>query len=122
MRLPFRLQGNPTDKSYGKRHALKHDGEIAGWLQRKGDDHGFAVDPLHVRTVLLGEVTGKRRQLKWFVVQFDGILEVVDADGSSTALCVAALGAPKLLAVDCVSVPYPTAITVAEGYSPQVWG
>ena len=47
------------------------------WLRRKDEQHGFAVDPLHVRALKLGELSGKRRQQTLHLVQFDGVLEVL---------------------------------------------
>lgn len=106
--LPFRLQANPTVKRYGKRHPIYDHDALIRWLQRKGEQHGFAVDPLHVRIVKLGELYGKRRQQTWHVVQFDGLLAVVDAEAFKSALC-GGIGSAKAFGCGLLSVPYPEA-------------
>ena len=79
-----------------------------GWLLRKGERHGFAVDPFYVRIVELADLYGKRRQQKWFVVQFDGVLEVVEEEKFASALC-GGIGSAKAFGCGLLSVPYPTA-------------
>ena len=120
-RLPFRLQANPTVKRFRKRYPIYDHDALMEWLQRKGDMHGFSIDPLHVRTVKLGELYGKRRQQAWHVAQFDGLLEIVTTEAFNSALR-GGIGSAKAFGCGLLSVPYPTAITVAEAHSPQVWG
>ena len=76
LQLHFRLQANPTVKRYGKRYALYAEEEWMSWLERKGQAHGFAVEPLDVRCVKLGNHYGQRRRQTWHAVQFDGLLRV----------------------------------------------
>ena len=119
--LPFRLRANPTVKRYGKRHPIYDDDALIRWLQRKGEQHGFSIDPLHVRIVKLGNLYSRHRQQTWHVVQFDGLLAVVDAEAFASALR-GGVGSAKAFGCGLLSVPYPAAITVAEAYSPHTWG
>lgn len=121
MRLPFRLQGNSTVKRLGKRCPIYDEGGQMGWLQRKGQQHGFDVDPLYVRIVELDKLYGKRRQQTWHVVQFDGILQVVEPEIFASALREG-IGSAKAFGCGLLSVPYPTARAAADVYSPQAWG
>jgi CRISPR system Cascade subunit CasE len=97
-RLAFRLRANPTraidtktrldgTKSNGKRVELRGEAAHLEWLQRKGEQHGLRVaacrmdagngDPRRVN----GKLEGQRYDSKITIasVQFDGVLEVVDA-------------------------------------------
>ena len=121
MCLLFRLQSNPTVKWDGKRHAIFDDDRLIEWLRRKGEAHGFAVDPRHVRIVKPGKAYGKRGRQTWHVVQFDGLLEVVGAEAFASALRDG-IGSAKAFGCGLLSVPYPLAETVAEAYSPRAWG
>jgi CRISPR system Cascade subunit CasE len=104
-RLRFRLQANPTVKRAGKRHALYADDDLLAWLQRKGDQHGFEVGPLDVRTVKLGKKHGKGRQQVWHAVQFDGVLTVTHASIFSEAL-TQGIGSAKAFGFGLLSIPY----------------
>ena len=86
LQLHFRLQANPTVKRYGKRYALYAEEEWMSWLERKGQAHGFAVEPLDVRCVKLGNHYGQRRRQTWHAVQFDGLLRVSQPPAFSAAL------------------------------------
>ena len=86
LRLHFRLQANPTVKRHGKRYAIYAESELLDWLQRKGQAHGFVVDPLDVRCVKLGKQYGQRRRQTWHAVQFDGLLQVSQPEAFSEAL------------------------------------
>ncbi len=105
-RLPFRLQANPTVKRAGKRHAVLAEDELAGWLQRKGETHGFAVKPLNVRSVKLGKLHGKRRKQTWHVVQFEGVLQVSEP-GAFVESLQNGIGSAKAFGCGLLSVPYP---------------
>ena len=95
--LRFRLQANPTVKTQstktGKktRVPLVREEEQLSWLQRKGEQHGFrlllGMDGLpivRVRKIGEREDTIHREQrderVTIYVVQFDGFLQVVDAE------------------------------------------
>lgn len=106
LRMPFRLQANPTVKRDGKRHALYADDELTRWLQRKGEAHGFAVDPLNTRSVKLGRQHGKRRRQTWHLVQFDGVLQVTQPE-SFVAGLHSGIGSAKAFGCGLLSVPYP---------------
>ena len=107
MRLPFRLQANPTVKRDGKRHAILAEDELTRWLQRKGGAHGFAVEPLNLRCVKLGKQHGKRRKQTWRLVQFDGVLEVTETEPFLAGLR-SGIGSAKAFGCGLLSVPYPS--------------
>lgn len=106
-RLPFRLQANPTVKRDGKRHALYADDALLAWIQRKGQQHGFAADALELRVNKMGNMHGKNgsRRMTWHVVQFDGILQVTDNDTFAAAL-IGGIGSAKSFGCGLISVPY----------------
>ena len=106
LRLPFRLQANPTVKRDGKRHALYAEHELTRWLQRKGDTHGFAVDPPNIRSAKLGKQHGKRRKQTWHLVQFDGVLQVTQPEPFVAGLR-SGIGSAKAFGCGLLSVPYP---------------
>ena len=105
LRLPFRLQANPTVKRDGKRHAIYAEDELARWLQRKGEAHGFSVNPLDVRSVKLGKQHGKKREQTWHLVQFDGVLQVTATDTFVAGLR-GGIGSAKAFGCGLLSVPY----------------
>ena len=105
LRMPFRLQANPTLKRDGKRHAILAETDLTGWLQRKGEQHGFAVDPQNVRSVKLGKRYGRRRKRTWHAVQFDGALQVIEPEVFAAALR-AGVGSGKAFGFGLLSVPY----------------
>lgn len=106
--IMFRLQANPTVKRDGKRHALYTDDLLLGWLQRKGTEHGFRVDPGRAQIVKLGNRYGQRRRQTWHVVQFDGVLEIVDRSAFIAALSNG-IGSAKAFGFGLVSVRYRSA-------------
>ncbi len=81
-RLAFRLRANPTKRlsagkgNSGKRIGLYKVEEQVAWLQRKGVDHGFAI--YTAMPTQQQRVDDNRHVLKFFSVQFDGILQVTD--------------------------------------------
>ncbi len=105
LRLPFRLQANPTMKRDGKRHAIVSDDELALWLRRKGEQHGFAVDAQNVRSAKLGNRYGRRRKRTWHAVQFDGVLQISQPEAFATALR-SGVGSAKAFGFGLLSVPY----------------
>ena len=106
MRLPFRLQANPTVKRDGKRHAIVAEDELTRWLQRKGDMHGFALDLARLRNAKLGKHHGKRRKQTWHLVQFDGLLQVTQPESFLAGLR-SGIGSAKAFGCGLLSVPYP---------------
>lgn len=112
----FRLRGNPTKRigksaSYdkGKRVGLYKMEEQINWLQRKADNHGFAIQsampiqqqriegaipvkenrstrPTEEKLDARKPATQKQHDAKFFSVQFDGILQVTDPDLFLTAI------------------------------------
>ena len=82
-KLVFRLRANPSVKRKGKRRGLYCWDEQRQWLTRKGEQGGFRV--LSVQpvgwTMLTDHVRrdeGDAHKLCLLVVQFDGVLQVVD--------------------------------------------
>ena len=81
-RLSFRLRANPTKRlsagkgNNGKRIGLYKLEEQINWLQRKATDHGFAIHS--AMPTQQQRVDDRRQDLKFFSVQFDGILQVTD--------------------------------------------
>ena len=106
MRLPFRLQANPTVKRDSKRHALYAEHELTRWLQRKGDTHGFTLEPANLRSAKLGKLHGKRRKQTWHLVQFDGVLQVTQPE-SFVAGLRSGIGSAKAFGFGLLSVHYP---------------
>lgn len=106
LRLPFRLQANPTVKRAGKRHALYAEDELTRWLQRKGETHGYALESENLRSVKLGKQHGKRRKQTWHLVQFDGVLQVTQPENFIAGLRNG-IGSAKAFGCGLLSVPYP---------------
>lgn len=101
----FRLQANPTVKREGKRHALYSEDACIEWLIRKGKDHGFEVNPLDVRLVIMGKMHGKGRAQVWHAVQFDGRLVIQDPAKFGDALRCG-IGSAKAFGFGLLSIPY----------------
>jgi CRISPR system Cascade subunit CasE len=79
--LTFRLVANPTVKRDGKRIGLYKEGERLQWLERKAIENGFRVTALRVQD--RGSVrcrTATNEQAVFSAVQFDGALQVNDAE------------------------------------------
>lgn len=115
MRLLFRLQANPT-KRVGKSDAeakpkfkasekgtirrrveFRTDEEKIGWLARKGEDAGFRLGTVRIKTDVASVATIVQSKIKSFrskgeppmtfgSVVFEGILQVADAEKFRTAL------------------------------------
>lgn len=105
MRLPFRLQANPTVKRDGKRHALYHEEQLLNWLVRKAHENGFKVESDAIRFVKHGNKYGKRRKQTWHAVQFDGVLTITDPDRFKQAV-YHGIGSAKAFGFGLLSIPY----------------
>lgn len=114
--LAFRLRANPTRrKSYvapegdGKKRRIGITDELEqlAWLARKGEGAGFRVLRTLVRQDGLVKDTRtsepQRQSLSLLSVQFDGILQVVDADRLGAAL-EAGIGSGKALGFGLLSL------------------
>lgn len=113
MRLRFRLRANPTrkidtksgpngERRNGKRVDLRTEEDQLAWLARKGEAAGFrlmsatvrgeaeGVGVPDVRTTAAARETGRRQgaRLTFGAVQFDGALEVTDAEALRAAVAV----------------------------------
>lgn len=94
--LHFRLRANPTikkrreDKKNSNRVPLIREEEQQAWLGRKGELHGFRV----LQSTISGDEKltdriqrdDKTHKLDLYTVQFDGVLQVTDADLFAQAL------------------------------------
>ena len=87
--LSFRLRANPTKRNgksasekQGKRVGLVKEEEQLKWLQRKADAGGFRIIRAIVsRDEHIEDKNEKtQRHLEFVSVQFDGVLQVVDAN------------------------------------------
>src|SRR5690606_12284151 len=105
MRLPFRLQANPTVKRNGKRHALYQELQLLSWLDRKAHEHGFQVKSESIRLVKHGNTYGKQRNQTWHAVQFDGVLSITDPDRFKQAVHDG-IGSAKAFGFGLLSIPY----------------
>ena len=81
--LIFRLRANPTVKRAGKRLGLYKEEDQIEWLQRKAEASGFAIYSTQVKQEdwITGPLYREKEQheLRLLVVQFDGLLEVLEA-------------------------------------------
>lgn len=82
-RLAFRLRANPTkrlgksaESNEGKRVGLYRVDEQIQWLNRKAQAGGFVVES--VLPTQQQRTDDRKRNLKFFSVQFDGILQVTE--------------------------------------------
>lgn len=97
-RLRFRLRANPTKmltnrdgagERHPKRVGLYREQEQREWLARTAERSGFQVDPAAVLMTPRGQLTGAKpaavgrsvgARVRCFVVDYDGILTVSDAE------------------------------------------
>lgn len=94
--LRFRLRANPTikkrreEKKNSNRVPLLRQEEQQAWLARKGELHGFRI----LQSTVSGDEKltdlirreDKTHKLDLYTVQFDGVLQVTDADLFAQAL------------------------------------
>lgn len=111
--LAFRLRANPTvkkdrpDHKQGKRAGLYREEDQLKWLERKLSLAGARL--LEARTAAEEKVKGrqphdaKSRELTFAAVQFDGILQVEDADRLRNAV-EAGIGSAKGLGFGLLSL------------------
>ena len=102
--LRFRLRANPTvkkqreDHKNGNRVPLVREDEQIEWLKRKGEQHGFQVMQIQVsgndELSSWKKEEGQVHKLHFYAVQFDGILQVTDAD-KLVAAVEAGIGSAK---------------------------
>ena len=102
-RLRFRLQANPTRQRFvrggrGKTVALRSEADLLGWLEKRADASGFALQRTANRAVAvqlrpLEDVVGWRRsdggarsRITLGATQFDGRLRVTDLNRFRLAL------------------------------------
>ncbi|MBN2450792.1 MAG: type I-E CRISPR-associated protein Cas6/Cse3/CasE [Lentisphaeria bacterium] len=78
----FHLRANPTrrDNASRKRVPLRTDGELRAWLERKGEQNGFAADPEALRILQEGRRWFRKAGRERFhhAVDFEGTLRVRD--------------------------------------------
>lgn len=88
-RLTFRLRANPTRRlvqpaGNGKRVGIYKVDEQIQWLNRKAENGGFVIES--VLPTQQQRADDRKRDLKFLSVQFDGILQVTDAEQFAMAL------------------------------------
>ena len=112
--LRFRLTANPTVKTRSHRDPEKktrvpivHEDKQLAWLERKGEQHGFRV--INVQIGKEDTVQdwirrkGDKHRLQLHIVQFDGILQVADADKFVKALA-SGIGPAKAFGCGLLSI------------------
>lgn len=90
-RYAFQLLANPTKKvtklcadgkptKNGQRVPLRTREEYVGWLQRKGEQGGFAVEDDSLRTIQQGLAYFQKKDMRGLhtAVEFQGVLTVID--------------------------------------------
>ncbi len=124
-RLAFRLRANPSKKvgtstkadrlaghkSNGKRVALCKSEDQIAWLQTKAEANGFKVRHVNLTQAMTvremgasgGRRSDNRRGISVFVVQFDGILEVIRPEAFREAL-FSGIGPAKGLGMGLLSI------------------
>lgn len=108
-RLAFRLRANPTKRlsagkgNIGKRIGIYKVEEQINWLQRKGEQHGFVIQSALPTQQQRVDQHSTDRELKFFSVQFDGILQVTDPAAFLTAI-QAGIGSGKAFGFGLLSV------------------
>ena len=84
----FRLFGNPTKKTVGKRVGMYKEIEQYKWLKRKAELAGFAL--LNVNITKKEEVTAKigknTKKMTFQGIQFEGALQIVNPEKFEAAL------------------------------------
>ena len=88
--LRFRLVANPTVKKVrrdenGKRLnsnrvPLVREEEQLAWLLKRANDNGFHFDDSHINISQIQRQTSRKKKITIYTVQFDGHLQITDAD------------------------------------------
>lgn len=90
--LSFRLRANPVkrDNETGKRLGLFDEQEQREWLDRKGQESGFAVARCHVipegLQKFLRRSGGSEHEVTLLSVRFEGLLQVANPDALLSAV------------------------------------
>jgi len=112
--LHFRLRANPVKRLFrdlpeynlkkGQRIGLFREEDQREWLKQKGDDGGFTVEAVAMRSEgFSGGWTKDQQKLKHYAVCFDGILQVTDPAAFLTAI-QAGIGSGKAFGFGLLSV------------------
>ena len=110
--LRFRLRANPTAKTWSERNPVKktrvplvHEEKQIAWLERKGTHHGFRI--LEQRISHTETHRGRKRRggatIMLYTIQFDGILQVTDAEKFADALA-SGIGPAKAFGCGLLSI------------------
>ncbi|TVT59214.1 MAG: type I-E CRISPR-associated protein Cas6/Cse3/CasE [Azoarcus sp. PHD] len=101
----FRLACNPTVTRAKKRYGLERDEDQLEWLTRQGAQHGFT--PTRIRIARSERISFRQgragHRITVQVVQFDGLLKVVDPERIGLAL-VQGIGHAKALGLGMLSI------------------
>lgn len=109
--LAFRLLGNATKKSQGKRIALCDEEDYHEWLRRKADQSGFQVLQMAASSYWINEEHLSRspddgydkRNIPHFAVRYDGVLQVTDSDQLRSSIA-AGIGPAKAFGFGLLSL------------------
>lgn len=103
-RFRFRLRANPCVNRDGKRLGLLRRNEQEVWLTRKGNLHGFSLQPFRIsqERMLRGRKHGGT-EIRIYSVLFDGILTMTDAATFRKAL-ETGIGHGKALGLGLLSI------------------
>lgn len=122
----FDLLASATVRKDNHEYALRTDAERIQWLQRKGDQHGFAVvshtDPALplqcVQVTHLSAQKGQQRQVHLAPVHYTGQLRIMDVAVFVDALC-GGIGRSKALGLGMLWLPewyLPAAMNSGESH------
>lgn len=90
-RFRFQLRANPTkrDNATRKRLPLKTQDELYAWIERKGKQAGFVVEPAYLRVIPVGRewfrIEKQGRSGFHHAVEFEGVFAVTDPEAFQTA-------------------------------------
>lgn len=125
-RYRFQLCANPTKKvavqtpdgsfkKNGRREPLRNREDLAAWVQRKGEQGGFAVAQDTLRTIPRGREYFQKNDIRGLhsAVEFQGVLRVTDPN-KFRETCTRGIGSAKAFGFGLLAV-VPLAAGTTEG-------